>query len=55
MSSILLKPANLPTSVPRNEIRKAMEDAFRRLGFYQNGKATKMHTYKKAAKKAAKK
>ena len=55
MSPILLKSANLPTSIPRNEIRKAMENAFRSLGFYQNGKAKKTHTYKKAAKKADKK
>jgi hypothetical protein len=55
MSGILLKPANLPTSVPRKEIRKAMEDAFRHLNFYQNGKTLRAHAYKKAAKKAAKK
>ena len=55
MSTILLKSANLPTSIPREEIRKAVEDAFRRINFYQNGRATKTRAYKKAAKKAAKK
>ena len=52
MSTIQLKSANLPTSVPRARIRRAVEEAFRHYGIFQvNTTSVKRVAVKKAAKK----
>ena len=51
MSAIQLKSANLPTSVSRSRIRRAVEESFRYYGIFQvNSNPVKRHA-KKAAKK----
>jgi hypothetical protein len=51
MSTIQLKSANLPTSVPRAKIRLAVEEAFKHYGFFQTSRVTIKRPVKKAVKK----
>ena len=51
MSTIQLRPANLPTSVPRAIIRKAVEEAFKYYGIFQVSTTSVKRPAKKAAKK----
>jgi hypothetical protein len=51
MSTIQLKRANLPTSVPRSRIRKAVEEAFKYYGYFQVPSIPARRQSKKTAKK----
>jgi hypothetical protein len=51
MSTLQLKSANLPTSVPRSRIRQAVEESFRYYGIFQVNPTPVRRTVKKAAKK----
>ena len=51
MSTIQLKSANLPTSVPRSRIRRAVEESFRYYGIFQVNSSPIKRAVKKAAKK----
>jgi hypothetical protein len=51
MSTIQIKSANLPTSVPRSRIRKAVEEAFRYYGYFQVPSLPAKRRAKKATKK----